>query len=89
MHRTTEGCYAQTKVESGHCGGNLCGRNVMQLLLSPSVYGCHSGNLGHCFGVYPFKMLTEGIGMKVVLVKSPKFLSGILRLIFGIKKTEG
>ncbi|MGN0493167.1 MAG: stage V sporulation protein SpoVM [Acutalibacteraceae bacterium] len=24
--------------------------------------------------------------MKVVLVKSPKFLSGILRMIFGIKK---
>ncbi|MBR7071703.1 MAG: stage V sporulation protein SpoVM [Clostridia bacterium] len=24
--------------------------------------------------------------MKVVLVKSPKFLSGILRLLFGIKK---
>ncbi len=24
--------------------------------------------------------------MKVVLIKSPKFLGGILRLIFGIKK---
>ncbi|MBR4123394.1 MAG: stage V sporulation protein SpoVM [Clostridia bacterium] len=24
--------------------------------------------------------------MKVVLVKSPKFLSGLLRMIFGIKK---
>ncbi|MBE6728214.1 MAG: stage V sporulation protein SpoVM [Ruminococcaceae bacterium] len=24
--------------------------------------------------------------MKVVLVKSPRFLSGILRMIFGIKK---
>ncbi|MBE6805747.1 MAG: stage V sporulation protein SpoVM [Clostridia bacterium] len=24
--------------------------------------------------------------MKIVLVKSPKFLSGILRMIFGIKK---
>lgn len=24
--------------------------------------------------------------MKVVLVKSPKFLSGILRMLFGIKK---
>lgn len=26
--------------------------------------------------------------MKVVVVKSPKFLSGVLRLIFGIKKSE-
>ncbi|MEZ3497241.1 MAG: stage V sporulation protein SpoVM [Lachnospiraceae bacterium] len=26
--------------------------------------------------------------MKVVLVKSPKMLGGLLRLIFGIKKTE-
>ncbi|MBQ6826288.1 MAG: stage V sporulation protein SpoVM [Clostridia bacterium] len=26
--------------------------------------------------------------MKVVLVKSPKFMSGLLRLIFGIKKQE-
>ncbi|MBR3591435.1 MAG: stage V sporulation protein SpoVM [Clostridia bacterium] len=28
----------------------------------------------------------EGNVMKVVLVKSPKILSGILRMIFGIKK---
>ncbi|MBO6116596.1 MAG: stage V sporulation protein SpoVM [Ruminococcus sp.] len=26
--------------------------------------------------------------MKIVVVKSPKFLSGILRTIFGIKKEE-
>ncbi|MBE6769518.1 MAG: stage V sporulation protein SpoVM [Ruminococcaceae bacterium] len=26
--------------------------------------------------------------MKVVLVKSPKFLSGILRMFFGIKKRQ-
>jgi len=28
------------------------------------------------------------ISMKVVIVKSPKFLSGLLRLIFKIKKEE-
>ncbi|MFQ8952663.1 MAG: stage V sporulation protein SpoVM [Oscillospiraceae bacterium] len=27
--------------------------------------------------------------MKVVLFKSPKFLSGILRVLFGIKKQNG
>ena len=26
--------------------------------------------------------------MKIVVVKSPKFLKGLLRLIFGIKKEE-
>ncbi len=26
--------------------------------------------------------------MKVVVIKSPKFLSGILRMVFGIKKEE-
>lgn len=25
--------------------------------------------------------------MKIVVIKSPKFLSGIFRLVFGIKKT--
>ncbi len=26
--------------------------------------------------------------MKVVVIKSPKFLSGILRMVFGIKKED-
>ncbi len=33
-------------------------------------------------------MITEVFFMKVVLVKSPKLLSGILRMFFGIKKQE-
>ncbi|MCQ2458817.1 MAG: stage V sporulation protein SpoVM [Ruminococcus sp.] len=28
----------------------------------------------------------ELVHMKIVVIKSPKFLSGILRMIFGIKK---
>ena len=31
-------------------------------------------------------LVLEFCFMKVVLVKSPKFLGGILRMIFGIKK---
>ncbi|HIS77164.1 MAG TPA: stage V sporulation protein SpoVM [Candidatus Merdivicinus excrementipullorum] len=27
-----------------------------------------------------------GFGMKIIVIKSPKYLSGLLRLIFGIKK---
>ncbi len=38
--------------------------------------------------IYPLQRLGEMGTMKVVLVKSPKLLGGILRKIFGIKKTE-
>ncbi|HIT52444.1 MAG TPA: stage V sporulation protein SpoVM [Candidatus Fimivicinus intestinavium] len=34
------------------------------------------------------KLLLGGSGMKVVSFRSPKLLSGILRLIFRIKKSE-
>ncbi len=30
----------------------------------------------------------EGLHMKVVVIRSPKFISGILRVIFRIKKEE-
>ncbi|MBO7395565.1 MAG: stage V sporulation protein SpoVM [Ruminococcus sp.] len=30
----------------------------------------------------------EGYRVKIVVIKSPRFLSGILRTIFGIKKDE-
>ncbi len=36
----------------------------------------------------PIQTVTEDSLMKVVVVKSPKFLSGILRLVFGIKKEK-
>ena len=35
------------------------------------------------------KLLLGGLSMKVVSFRSPKLLSGILRLIFGIKKSDG
>ncbi|MBQ8740339.1 MAG: stage V sporulation protein SpoVM [Clostridia bacterium] len=35
---------------------------------------------------FPAVSINGGIVMKVVLVKSPKILSGFLRMIFGIKK---
>ena len=30
-----------------------------------------------------------GMNLQVVVIKSPKFIGGVLRLIFKIKKTEG
>ncbi|MBR4363003.1 MAG: stage V sporulation protein SpoVM [Ruminococcus sp.] len=33
--------------------------------------------------------ITEGgIHMKIVVIKSPRFISGVLRAIFGMKKDE-
>ena len=34
------------------------------------------------------KLYKGGIHMKVVVIKSPKFISGLLRVIFRIKKEE-
>lgn len=31
----------------------------------------------------------EAIALKIVVIKSPKLLSGILRMLFKIKKEEG
>ncbi len=47
---------------------------------------------GH-FGVYPyysgyFLFSLGGVCMQVVVVKSPKILKGVLKLIFGIKKSD-
>ncbi len=59
----------------------------MQLFLSAEIYYCGFGNLGYNTRTKLSKMLERReILMKVVLVKSPKFLSGILRMLFGIKK---
>jgi len=49
----------------------------------------HAGNSSNIAGHLVHKMLSvRGAFMKVVVVKSPKLLGGILRLIFGIKKSE-
>ncbi|MBQ4573106.1 MAG: stage V sporulation protein SpoVM [Clostridia bacterium] len=37
---------------------------------------------------YLFAGVRGGLFMKVVVMKSPKFLGGILRKLFGIPKTE-
>lgn len=42
-------------------------------------------HLGYNIGTYK-KPLLGGNFMKVVVVKSPKFLGAIMRLFFGIKK---
>ncbi|MEG1384684.1 MAG: stage V sporulation protein SpoVM [Oscillospiraceae bacterium] len=33
-------------------------------------------------------MITEESIMQIIVVKSPKLISGLLRLIFGIKKSD-
>lgn len=49
-------------------------------------FGCSAGDIWR--GSVQ-KLLLGGLSMKVVSFRSPKLLSGILRLIFGIKKSDG
>ncbi len=59
------------------------------ILLSHHSYYCHSCNCPYNFGAYALQEYIEkGELMKVVVLKSPKGISGILRLIFGIKKND-
>ena len=46
-----------------------------------------AGGVGTCaFGLLLRKIVDGDVGMRVVLVKSPRFLGGILRKMFGIGK---
>jgi len=56
--------------------------------LSATLFSRSFGALGNNIRLFLRQALTEGDFMKVVLVKSPKLLSGFLRLIFGIKKNN-
>jgi len=56
-----------------------------------SLYNCYSN---YCCGRYscrsePLQILKKGDSlMKIVVVRSPKALRGILKLLFGIKRQE-
>lgn len=68
---------------------NICLRLAYKLLLPAEVSGCGARNLGNntrFFGRLLPIIYLGGLFMKVVLFKSPKLLSGILRIVFGIKK---
>ena len=64
-------------------------RSSDQLLFSSEVSCRDSRGMGYHTRFFVLEMLiiySGGKYMKVVLIKSPKLLSGILRMIFGIKK---
>ena len=70
-----------------------CYFNVNLLFVSLYMHSCRSlfgdsGNTTDFLQITPIRNLSGGIKMKIVVVKSPNFLKGILRLIFGIKKEE-
>ena len=68
-------------------GASFRRRSAFKLLLSDKIFSCRAGCLGNNTQLFGLQTLIfGGFGMKVVLFKSPKFMSGILRLIFGIKK---
>jgi len=45
-----------------------------------------AGNNRNMSGAFVRQMLVEENFMKVVVIKSPKILRGVLKLMFGIKK---
>ncbi len=47
---------------------------------------CDIGHSANIAWYHLLQKLKRGIVMKIVVVKSPKFLSGFLRMVFGIKK---
>lgn len=59
-------------------------------LLPFKIFGVHPGNCNYIAGNLVHEMLSVrgAFFMKVVVVKSNKLLGGLLRLIFGIKKSE-
>ena len=69
----------------GHYCLNLCHRTSYKLFLSSAIFSGGAMHLGYNISPYE-KPLLGGKGMKVVVVKSPKFLGAIMRLFFGIKK---
>lgn len=76
----------------------VCQRIVGVLLLPGRGIGGHAGHCGHRFGdilrAVSVAMCLCGqrhkevLSMKVVLIKSPRFLRGLLRLVFGIHKEQ-
>jgi len=67
------------------CGGNNC-REVLSVFTTYNSCGYPAFAYLHRLTKL---LVTEGENeMKVVVVRSPKLFSGILRLIFGIKRQE-
>ena len=50
------------------------------------AYGDFSSANHPSFGGHSSKLLVWGGKVKIVVIKSPKIISGILRFVFGIKK---
>ena len=62
-------------------------RDAYIVNVSENFYGCYSVG-GYYYSRNHRSKINGGIAMKVVMFESPKFLKGILRLIFKIKKQD-
>lgn len=72
------------------CDNRICGRNDSRKVFSVFTpdNSCAYTAFAYLHRLTKF-LVTEGEnGMKVVVVRSPKIFSGVLRLIFGIKRQE-
>ena len=63
----------------------MCGY-VLSAVVSTATVIVYSGDSDFVSRPDCFAILRRGEKMKIVVIKSPKVLSGILRMIFGIKK---
>ena len=71
------------------CAG-LWFRVIICLVYTCAVSGIFGDTGAHSLGFFPFGVLggKERKVLKIVVMKSPRLLSSILRLIFHIKKEE-
>ena len=70
-------------------GGGCCARHFNSDLSAKHLNCCHLLCFGSGNGVYYRKnLLKGGVGMQVVVVEAPRFLRGILKKVFKIRKED-
>ncbi len=80
------------RLQQGTYGSDICLRASHKLLLPAEIScrgACDMGYYSRLLRRTVLIIFSGGLFVKVVLFKSPKFLSGILRVLFGIKKQNG
>ncbi|MCH5199789.1 MAG: stage V sporulation protein SpoVM [Oscillospiraceae bacterium] len=66
--------------------------SYLPVLALRQAYACSSGTCACSSGNMAAQVLKynekQEVHMKIVVVKSPRFLAGVLRFIFGIRKSQ-
>lgn len=67
---------------------SFCRRHTCNYSFAARLSCSNFGNVPSFAWNYLLQKMKRGIFMKVVVVKNPKIVSGLLRMIFGIKKVN-